>query len=191
MWKTQDDEADQLFRAQFEEDAGRVLFRLNRRRAPVVVTFEEKERSIEIYRQRVRWVTYGSAAVMMAVVIGFGIWDSDFLDRDGAIFLLVAVWMVPFWVAFKWAWRSSTREFVRRTPVGKERARGEVRSQMLSEWGWMKIASPIGIGLALIAYHLMNWPPESVDNWIWLGFGVVMFLLGSANSIVKLRARSV
>jgi hypothetical protein len=189
MWGSSDDETASMFRAQFERDGDRYLFRYGKRSAPVAVTVQEMEESIAAFRRRIRWVTRGGVSVMMAAIFAFVLSGSDFLDRDGAIWLLVLVWTVPFMIAFVWAWRSPTRRFMVRVPIGRERTRSEVRADMLSEWGWSKIILPLGGGLLLVTYRIANWPPTTIEGWIWLGLGLFLALVSTANAIMKLRVR--
>ena len=186
MGDTSGDETQDMFRAQFEQADGCILFRYGRRSPPVVVTVQEMEESITNYRRRARLVTNAGVIVMIAAILGLQ-FAGDFLDRDGAVWLLVLGCTIPYSIAFKRAWKSSTSQFKRRTPVGVERSRGEVRKMMLSDWGWTRTAILPVLGLALVACWVANWPPATIEAWLWFGFGVIFLAIGLFNAAVKWR----
>ena len=187
MWGNSGKETESHFRAQFESDGDRWLFRSGRRGAPIVVTYEEMEESVAVYRQRIQWVTSAGVLVLIIAVISLAVLGSNFLDRDGATWLLVLLWLIPFLAAFMWAWKSPTRNFAQRMPIGPERSRGEARTRMLQEWRWSGIVGQTVGGVILAAYGIANWPPVTIDGWILLSLGVFLVIMGIANAVMKWR----
>ena len=187
MWGSFD--KDRVFRSQFEPDGERFLFRYGKKAAPVLVTGPEMEECVATYLRRSRSVTrIGAAAIVITIVI-FSLSGNNSLERDGATFLLVIIWSIPFMVAAWWAWRSPTEALRNRMAVGAARSRAQVRAQMLSEMRWPMTSMPIAIGALLVCFRLANWPPHTIESWIWFAIGLFFIATGTFNSIVKLRLK--
>lgn len=185
-------EMERLFRSQFRQEQGRLVFRRNGRGPPVPVTENEMEDSVALFLRRERQLRIPLFAVPIALIFILVALDGGRLfERDGAIWLLVAVLGVSIAVAIRWQWRSSTDMFSGRTPLSsKLRARAELRAEMLRRWSWPKLLGFLGLGLLLTVPRLFEWPPKSIDNWMWLLLGLVLLAVSLFNVSIKLRLGS-
>ena len=181
-------ELEKQFRNQFRQEEGRLVFRRGARGAPVVVNQAEVEQAVSLFMKRQRLVLIAMVAVTIAAIFFLVLYDNGRLaDAEWTTWALVVLWLVAFWPAFMWAWRTPTAEFARRVPVGRERSRQELRAETLSNWGWPRVIGGLALGLALTVPHLFAWPPAGLDAWLWFGLGIVLVVISCVNCLHKWR----
>ena len=187
MWGGSKDQIERGFRIQFERDHERIYFRKSGRGRPVPVTEEEMERSVAAFLRRARIVMIAGVTLMIGAVATSVVIDDRLLQRDGAIWALIGLGLVPFLAGFWWAWKSPTIQFEQRTPVGAERSRTELRKKMLAERGWGELLGLGASAAVLSAIQINHWPPQLIEEWIWAGLGLVVTVATGFSVIMKWR----
>lgn len=159
----QDQVAEEGFSAQFEWEGQQLLFRRNRRDAPVQVRPEERDRAIDAYEPRLKHARIATAILTIPAILVIGIRDdtatlpNHALEFAIGIAVIILLELVKSRVA-----RSATSAFDHRTPVGPPRTRIELRQAKVANQSYGTLA--LGGAAAALAF-LAPWPPQSVSGW--------------------------
>jgi hypothetical protein len=153
------------------------VFRRNQRAAPVPVSEQEMEESVQTFQKRRRFVMIGSVTVMIvAIFVLVALGAAAWFDRDGSMWLFAAICAVLFMIAFRWAWYSPTAEFAGRAPIGIERSRAEVQRTLLSDWTYTQLFGFAAFGLLIAVLKARSWPLTTINDWVYLTLG--LFIAG-------------
>jgi len=111
----------QLFAAQFEADGQGFLYRCNMKAAPIRVTASERDGFIAGFNRHLR---YGMWAVFLGTLLLIGmvvllVPDPDSPSADIALYGGLAAIMMPFLLAYHWAWKAPARQLKTRAAIGQ------------------------------------------------------------------------
>lgn len=161
----------QLFADQFEADGSGFLYRKSMKGAAVRVTAAERDGFIATFQRRVR---YASWLIILATLLLIGLLvllvPVDGPSADTAVWVGLAVILVPFLFAFYWAWNAPARELERRPHMGEVRTRAEVRRLMLAKMTYGQL------GLAAVGALILVWNVSAKSD-VLHGWGIVWLVL--------------
>jgi hypothetical protein len=185
-----DAELERLFRQQFRVEDGRLVFRSNSKAAPVPVTEQEQEQedAVAVFLKRnciAMAILVGGTVLVVFALMLVGV---NMAEAASTKWLLVAALAALVVLSLRWSWYGPLARFTRRTPVGRERSLAEVRAEMLAGWSWAKLWGFIAAGLLIVVPHVLAWPPDGLDAWVWIVLGAIMLIGSVANCFLKWRA---
>ena len=178
------------FADQFEPyGEGEYLYRRNQRGAPIEVTAEERKRFMVQYARRLRYNMWGMVAALI-VFMGAVVWwsvarNSDLLDTVLYIGLglITAVAIANMY----WIRGAPARELERRSPVGRERSRDEVRELFFKKLSYGQLAGAAFAGVILVVSRAGK--EDLLSGWhrLWLVFAVLIVLAAGVQAFRKWR----
>ena len=165
------------FDAQFEAaDGGRLLYRRNQKGEPIPVSTAERERFVQQYVRRV-WLILGGMMIGLLAFTGIVIWRTvatnselpDLLIYIGTAAIAVVGIGLMYWVR-----GAPARDLIGRTPIGRERTRGQLAA--------------VAFAGAILPFTLRS-QGDILHGWgrLWLAFGAALVLLAGIQAFRKWR----
>jgi ammonia channel protein AmtB len=178
----------QLFADQFEQRGDGYVYRKTLKGPPIPVSAEERQRFIGDYARHmklVKWLLMGGFALLTTAVVCWSVETETQLNNTAFIVAIAA--MALAYVAFgQWAWNQPARELEWRTPVGRERSKGEFRRALLKTKSYGQIAAPAVI-VALGALRFAQKDGFTEWGYFWLLLGAVCLASFAAQAFMKWR----
>lgn len=178
-----------LFEEQFEPEGSDFLYRRSLKGSPIRVTQRERQHFIDDYARRLRFTTWGlftslivftGAVVSWTVATGADLPDIAMYIGIGAIALVSVAYSI-------WVHGAPARELARRTPVGRERSRAEMRRLTLKRMTYGQLATA-AFAAAVLPFTLRS-HPDLFHGWsrLWLVFSAAIILLAAVQAVRKWR----
>lgn len=183
------DRVRQIFADQFVSDPQGFIFRKGQKGAPIRITQLERDGFVDAFNKRIRYATWSipPATVGLIVLLVWLVPDADSSSATVAIWVGLAVILVPFMAVYYWAWNAPSRELKHRTPEGAALTKDEARALAFSKitYGQLALAAVLGAGLV----WKMSAETDVFHGWgvIWLLFGGGLIALAGIQAIRKWR----
>jgi Na+/melibiose symporter-like transporter len=179
----------QLFTDQFEPDGTGFLYRKSLKRAPIRVTGAERDGFIGTFNRRLRYAAWSMvpATILLILLLALFVPDMDSAAGQVALWVGMGLILAPFLLVYYWAWNSPSRELERRTPVGRERTRKEVRQVMLARMTYGQLGLVVVVGFVLVLQESSR--NDVLHGWgmLWLVFGAAMVIGAGVQAFRKWR----
>ena len=160
------------FTDQFEATDGGYLYRKSMRGAPIRVSAAERDAMVAAFKRSLPLLLWGWVAALLLLILGFVV----FAAASDAGPESLTTWLIPaivplalaYWVCCMHVWNAPARQLGRRTPIGPERTRAEVRRHVLARMSWGELL----IAVALLGVFLLNLVSREniLEGWhrLWL-----------------------
>lgn len=158
----------QMFADQFEQNGPDFLYRRSMKGPPIRVSSDERDHFVESFNRRLRYCGWSivPATLLLIVALVMMMPDLDGPAGQAAIYVGIALILLPFLAGHRWAWNGPVRELSRRTPEGEALSRDEVKRLMLSKMTYSQLA------LAVLAAFALLWKISGKTD-VLHGWGVV------------------
>ena len=178
------------FADQFEPyNEGEYLYRRNQKGVPIAVTAEERERFIAQYARRLRYSMWGMVAALIAFM-GAIVWWTVTRNSDLPEPVMYVGFGLITGVAIAnlyWVRGAPARELERRSPVGRERSRDEVRGLLFRKLSYGQLAGAAFAGLVLVLSRASEEDLFSGWHRLWLVFAVLILFTAGVQALRKWR----
>ena len=183
------DRLRQLFADQFETEDTGLVYRKSLKSAPIRVTEAERDGFISAFNRRIRYAIWSllPATILLIISLALIFPDPDDTTTEVAIFLGLAVILVPFLFAFYWVWNTPARALERRPQVGEERTREEIRRIMFAKLSYGRIAGVVAGALLLL--WSASAKTDVLHGWgvLWLALAGLAIVTGAIQAFRKCR----
>lgn len=168
----------QIFADQFEPDGAGFLYRKSLKRAPIRVTDAERDGFIRTFNRRLRYAAWSilPTTILLILLLALFVPDMDGVSGQVALWAGIGLILAPFLLVYRWAWNAPSRELERRTPVGKERNREEMRQVMFARMTYGQLGSVVAVAFVLVLR-------VSSRNDVLHGWGMLWLVLAAALTI--------
>ena len=168
----------QIFADQFEPDGTGFLYRKSLKRAPIRVTEAERDGFIRTFNQRLRYAAWSilPATILLILLLALFVPDMDGVSGQVALWAGMGLILAPFLLVYRWAWNAPSRELERRTPVGAERTRDEMRQIMFGRVTYGQLGAAVVLAFVLVLR-------VSSKNDVLHGWGMLWLVLAAALTI--------
>ncbi len=180
----------QQFADRFEADGDGYIFRNNLQAAGMRTTTAERDQFVVEYKRSLRWLTWGSAALILPPLLGVLVAASMMgINLPSWIgFLVSAPVLAAFVISSRWIWNAPVRALRGRLPVTQERSKEDARRLAFRRMTLGQLGSAVLLEAIvfwrLAATHnlLAGW------NWLWLAAAVAFLVLIAVQAVRKWRA---
>ena len=175
FWDDHFEQVRQVFADQFEPDGTGFLYRKSLRRAPIRVTEAERDGFIRTFNRRLRYAGWSILPGTMLLILLLALFVPDIDSVSGQIDMWMGfgLILVSFLLAYRWAWNAPSRELERRTPVGPQRTRQEMRRVMFARLTYAQLGSVVGVAFLLVLQ-------VSSKSDVLHGWGILWLVLAAA-----------
>jgi tetratricopeptide (TPR) repeat protein len=177
------------FADQFEQDGANFIYRRSQKGEAIMVSSEERQRFVKEFDRNLRrstWLIYLAAALVMGILLGVSLLE-DFEMPRAAIFVGIALIMIPYLALYRWAWGMPARELTGRTPVAGERSPDEIRRMQYQRVTYGQLAIAAFGGLAIPFIGSAGKDVFSGWNRLWLIGGACLVLFAAVRAFRKWR----
>jgi hypothetical protein len=182
-------QSKQFFADQFELNGDAYLYRRSQKGAPIRVSAEERQRFIDDYARRLRYSTWGIVGGLIVVIALSFWWTLSTASElpDAAMYAAIGAVAVACVGYAMWVQGAPARELARRTPVGRERTREEMRRVLLARTTYRHLAA-LALTGAVLPLTLRS-QRDLLHGWgrLWLGFSAIVIILVAATAFRKWR----
>lgn len=155
--------------------------------APIRVSEAERDTFIAAFERRLRYAAWSliPATFLLIGLVVLLIPEADSPSATIAMYMGLTAILVPFVVAYLWAWGAPARELGRRPLAGRARTREEVRQLMFARMTYGQL------GFAVLAGLLLVWNASAKTDvfhgWgvLWLGFGGALVAAAALQALRK------
>lgn len=179
----------QLFADQFEPSGDGFLYRRNLKEAAVRVSATERDMFEAQFRTRIRWIMWSIVPATLLLIAGLVLWGPDVhtSSSEMATYAGSAAILIPFLLAYRWAWNSPARALDRRAQLGEPRTREEMKRLTFARLTY----GQLGSGVAIAAVLMLNVADKHdvLHGWgrLWLVFFAALLILLGAQAFRKWR----
>ncbi|MEO5597826.1 MAG: hypothetical protein ABIQ66_04325 [Novosphingobium sp.] len=149
----------------------------------------ERDHFLATFNKRIRYATWSffPATVGLILMVAWLVPDADSPAVNMAIWVGVAMILVPFTAIFYWAWTAPSRELQRRAPEGAALTKEEARALAFSKITYRQLALAPLMALGLV--WKMSATTDVFHGWgmVWLVFGGGLIALAGVQAIRKWR----
>jgi hypothetical protein len=183
------DRVFELFSDQFEQDGDGFVYRKSLKGAAKQISSAERDDFIASFRRSYRRMFWAWILAILCGIFAYAGW-TVYDERESSEIVLyvgVSVSMGLFLLSHYYVWGSPARALERRTAIGRERTRAEVRRLMLEKMSWGQLGGAAGLTAILLLNGsakdslLVGW------NRLWLAFAGLMIVVIGIQAFRKWR----
>ncbi|MFW2351471.1 hypothetical protein [Qipengyuania sp.] len=181
------DKLRQSFSDQFSGDEHGLVYRKHQKGPAYRVSEAERDMFVANFGKRIRFATW----IIVPATIGLIpllLWlfpDVDSGVAQAAMWIGIAVILVPFMAIYYWAWNAPARELEGRTPESASLTKDEARALTFAKitYGQLALAALLGAGLV----WKMSGKFDVLHGWglIWPAFGALLIVVAGIQAIRK------
>ncbi|MGE4429401.1 MAG: hypothetical protein AB7E05_01510 [Sphingobium sp.] len=166
---------ENAFAEQFEADASHFLYRKGMKAAPVRVDASEREKFIEVFRCRIRYLAWAIFPGTILLIVGLALVfpDSHSDLAQFAIYAGIGLLVALFLAGYYWAWNAPARELAWRPVVGEALSREQLLHRKFARITYGQLA------LAPVIAAIMLWS-VSDEYDVFQGWGIFWLILAAA-----------
>jgi hypothetical protein len=179
----------QLFADQFQASGSDFIFRASQKGEAIKVSSAERDQFIEQFSRdlsRAKWIIWISIVLVLAGTVGVSV----VRNRDvfePAIFIGMALAMIPYWIYFRRAWGAPVRQLDGRMPVAGALSPDEVRRLKFSRMTYSQLAIGALSTLVFPAIAAKRGPLLSGFNAVLMALGLALLVLCAVRAFSKWR----